>query len=334
MASWQSVGAHGAVARVVSLSGFGGRRAGEAIAVDAGGGVAGSLLGGAANGAVLAAARGLTPARPAEIVEVPIGDPEAVAAGLACGGLARLLVQHVAQLPEGLWTSLVERRPVAVVTALAGTETGTGGSLIVEEAGAGDAEPLGTFGSARLREAALDAARELLRAGRDASLVLDHEDGTVFVEAFVPPSRTVVVAEPSALAGALGDQAGLLGWEHVALADLREALDAIEDLRSRDAVVVLSHDPELDTPALEAALRGTAYVGALGSRHTQAARRERLTARGVPADVVDRIHGPVGLDLGSRTPEETAVAIFAEILAWRSGRGAASLRDGEGPING
>ena len=107
------------------------------------------------------------------------------------------------------------------------------------------------------------------------------------------------------------------------------------DLRPSDALVVLSHDPAVDTPALAAALRsGEPYVGALGSRHTQSARRQRLAAIGVPDAACDRIHGPVGLDLGARTPEEVALAVCAEILAHRSGRDAASLRAGTGPING
>ena len=313
------------------------------MAVGDGGSIAGSLLGGAADAEVMAAARRLTPARPNELVDVPIGDPKAVAAGLACGGVARLLVQDVTQLPAGLWTSMLARRPVALATLLAGPG-GEGGNpaapaalVIEDEPGSGNSERRAgevSFGSAGLRAAALEEARKMLRTGKDASRVVEHEEGTIFVEAFVPPSRIVIVAEPSALAGAIVAQGSLLGWEPQVLSDLPAVLASIADLRSRDAVVVLSHDPGLDTPALDAAVRGSVYVGALGSRHTQGARRERLTALGVDEERLGRIHGPVGLDLGSRTPEETALSIFAEILAWRSGRGATSLSEGEGPING
>lgn len=102
-----------------------------------------------------------------------------------------------------------------------------------------------------------------------------------------------------------------------------------------DGLVVLSHDPLVAIPTLQAALTGEAgYVGALGSRTTQANRRTRLLAAGLDDAEIDRIHGPVGLDLGARTPEETAVAICAEMIAHRSGRTAASLTGGRGPING
>jgi xanthine dehydrogenase accessory factor len=106
------------------------------------------------------------------------------------------------------------------------------------------------------------------------------------------------------------------------------------DLRPEDAVVVLTHDPKLDDPAITGALRRAAgYIGALGSRRTQDKRRERLIAAGVDADDLQRVAGPVGLDIGAHTPEETALSILAEIVAHRAGRDGGRLRGASGRIH-
>jgi xanthine dehydrogenase accessory factor len=142
----------------------------------------------------------------------------------------------------------------------------------------------------------------------------------------------MIVVGGGDLAVALEGQAGLLGWQ----AMVASSVETVEGLQlgPTDAMIVLSHDPLLDTPALAAALASPAgYVGALGSRHTQAGRRERLLAGGVDEDALGRIRGPAGLDLGSRTPAEIALAISAEILALRSGRLGGALRDRAAPIN-
>jgi xanthine dehydrogenase accessory factor len=107
-----------------------------------------------------------------------------------------------------------------------------------------------------------------------------------------------------------------------------------DQLGPRDAVCVLTHDPKFDVPAIVSALRtDVGYLGAMGSRRTTAERDERLRAEGVTDDELARIMAPIGLDLGARTPEETAVSIVAEIIAARTGRAAPSLRDTAGPIH-
>jgi xanthine dehydrogenase accessory factor len=352
---WSGEGKLPAVARVVAFTGFGGRRAGEVLAMAPGGDRAGALLGGSADEEVLAAALhlGLEGGPQAEVLEVAVGDREAVDAGLACGGLARVLVQDAGSLPDRFWERLVERRPVALATVVRrGAREGApavGSAMVIVPAprtagetarstagdgAAGDPGPHPRFGDVDLEELAVATATELLaRPGEPVRLVA-HEAGDLVVEAFVPPCRLVVVGDRSALADAIGRQAELLDWHCDVVPDLGGSLDAVSRLGPGDAVVVLSHDPDFDTPVLAAAVAGDAYVGALGSRHTQAARRGRLATLGIGAAQIERVHGPVGLDLGARVPEETALAICAEILATRNGRNAASLRAGDGPING
>jgi xanthine dehydrogenase accessory factor len=308
---WREQGIDAAVARVVSWHGFGGRRAGDALAVNAAGGTAGRLIGGRATDDVIAAAAALLESdRPADVVDVALGDTEAVAAGLACGGTARVLVQRVATFPEPVWAALAARQPVAMATTL----DGSGATVVV-------------------------ADNDDVAAGRSGAHIVPG-GGTEpdrLVEAFVAPPLIAIVGAAE-LAGALQRQAALLGWDATVAdgaGDEGPAARAAAVLGPADALVVLSHDAGVDTPALAAALRGGAgYVGALGSRHTQAGRRERLAARGLSLEELARIHGPVGLDLGARSPEEVALAICAEILAVRRGRAASSLKDGTGPING
>jgi xanthine dehydrogenase accessory factor len=192
----------------------------------------------------------------------------------------------------------------------------------------------GTLGDVASDDEAEEAGRQALRLGRDSSQVHVRGGSRMVVEAYFSTTTLVVVGEGQ-LADALAAQASLLGWPVVVDSKWRAATsDQIASLRGTDAVVVLSHDPEVDAPALAAALATGCYVGALGSRHTQSRRRDQLRGYSLGDDVIDRIHGPVGLDLGARTPEETAVAVAGEILAHRSGRSAASLRNSSGPING
>ena len=163
--------------------------------------------------------------------------------------------------------------------------------------------------------------------------MIEAHGTTLVVEAIVPAVQLVVVGSGD-LASALIRQGELLTWEVRAFHDVTSATAAISASGPRDAVVVLSHDPALDAPALEAALASdAAYVGALGSHRTQAARRDRLRHRGVAEAALGRIHGPAGLDLGARTPEEIALAICGEFLAIRSARAGTSLRDRQAPIN-
>jgi xanthine dehydrogenase accessory factor len=174
--------------------------------------------------------------------------------------------------------------------------------------------------------------------------LIEHEGRRVFVEVFGPPPKLVVLGAVD-VAESLCALAGPLGWR-TAVADTRAALATRERIPSADelvvgwpeealarigldadsAVVVLTHDEKLDTPALVTALRSPAfYVGALGSRRAQAARRERLLQEGLDEAALERLAGPSGLDLGASTPPETALSILAEAVALRAGRSGGRL---------
>ena len=184
------------------------------------------------------------------------------------------------------------------------------------------------------------------------SRVLELDGETVFAEMLGPPPRVVVIGAIDT-AEELCRAAKSLGW-HTVVTDPRPALTTRERLPSPDellvawpdealeqlapdrdtAVVVLTHEERLDVPALTSALEAEAfYVGAIGSRRTQAKRRERLLEAGVAEDDLERLSGPAGLDLGAQTPAEMAVSILGEILAVRAGRFGGRLREGSGRIH-
>jgi xanthine dehydrogenase accessory factor len=176
----------------------------------------------------------------------------------------------------------------------------------------------------------------------------------VFIESFAPPPRMIIFGAVDFTA-ALVRAAKLLGYrvtvcdaravfatpERFPMADEvvndwphRYLAKVAEDLGPRDAVCVLTHDHKFDVPAITAALdTAVGYIGAMGSRRTHADRVARLTDAGVDEKALDRVMAPIGLDLGARTPEETAISICAEIIALRTGGTVGSLRDANGPIH-
>lgn len=331
------------VGRVVELRGLGGRRAGEAVLAGPTGVTAGSLLGGLADSLLTSASAAGLPLR---LADVEVGDADAVSAGMACGGLARVLATSVAKVPPEAFAAMAEGRAVAMATLLpaaaASSAPAAGGGVadragvlaVVELPASREEAVHGSLGAPSLDAEAEILCRAILRTGRDGAEVRDVDGRVVVVEAHVPVPQVVVLGEGN-LAAALVAQGRLLGWQVEVETVLDERVTAaLTRLGPRDAAVVLSHDPAVDTPALAAALRSQGYVGALGSRHTQSMRRDRLAALGTGEQDLRRVHGPVGLDVGSRTPEETALAIVAEILAHRSGRDAKSLGASAGPING
>ena len=309
--SWLAEGCDVRVALVVDTRGFSSREPLAAAAWTSGGQAIGHLL----------------PGRPVHrladtgLVELAVDADEAAAAGLACPGAATVLVQPAGAVPDEVWDRLANREPLCLVTTL------------LDGACATDA-----YTAATIRDAFPPAGDVPRLFGRGVSGALVRPAGTAgdptTVAVALWPVPTLVVVGDGLIADALRDQAQLLGWAGQITNDADGAVAAGAGRHRSDAYVVLSHDREVDGPALAAALAGGAgYVGALGSRRTQAARREWLTGRGVLGKDQARLHGPAGLDLDAHTPAEIAVSIVAEILAARAGSSGRPLRERSGPVH-
>jgi len=251
--------------------------------------------------------------------------------------------------------------PVALATVIDGPNTGA--KLLVEP----DTEPLGSLGDPELDRvvardalAELEAARSGLRhygphGQTTPEDLLDQPTVRVFVESHAPPPQMWIFGAVDFTA-ALARVAKVIGYR-VTVCDAREVFATRRrfpmadevlvtwptpvfdehggELGPRDAVCILTHDPKFDVPAVQGALATrVGYIGVMGSRSTHDRRMQRLADVGVtdPVDL-DRLMSPIGLDIGARTPEETAVSICAEIIARRTGRDVPSLRDGDGSIH-
>jgi xanthine dehydrogenase accessory factor len=255
---------------------------------------------------------------------------------------------------ETLRDALRAEEPVALATVTAGPNVGA--KILVRP----DGSSLGTLGDPDLDRVATRDARGELEAGL-TSIRHYGEHGearedtvAVFIESFAPPPRMVIFGAVD-FTRALASIAKVLGYR-VVVCDARAVfatrqrfpmaddvvnewpnryLEKIGDeLGPRDAVCVLTHDSKFDVPAIVGSLATrVGYLGAMGSRKTHAKRTERLREAGVTDDQLERIHAPIGLDIGARTPEETAVSICAEIISNRTGRAARALRHTEGPIH-
>jgi xanthine dehydrogenase accessory factor len=255
---------------------------------------------------------------------------------------------------EALRDAIRAHRPAVLVTVVDGP--GTGDKLLLVE---GD-EVAGSLADPDLdrvvrRDAAASLAAGATSVRRYGACGEANEDTVmVFFESYAPPPRLIIFGAVDFTA-ALVRVAKVLGY-HVTVCDAREVFatparfpladEIVVDwphrhleqvgagLGPRDAVCVLTHDVKFDVPALTAALStGAGYIGAMGSRRTTEQRAERLRAEGVTDAELERVMAPIGLDLGARTPEETAVAICAEIIATRTGATAPSLRTADGPIH-
>ncbi len=299
-----------ALATVVATRRSAPRPVGAKLIVSESGELHGSVSGGCVESDVAVQAAEVIAGGEARLLSYGITDDQAWEVGLPCGGEIDVFVQRLEhELPEG---------EGVLLTVLEGERAG------------------------RQELVSVDA----IEPGPSRVLELDGE--RVFAEVLGPPPRLVVVGATDT-AEELCRGAKGLGWRTTVI-DPRPALVTRERLPSPDelvvawpdeleadadtAVVVLTHEERLDVPALTAALAGQAfYVGAIGSRRTQAKRRERLLEAGVPEEALERLSGPAGLDLGAHTPAETAVSILAEVLAVRSGREGGRLRERGGPIH-
>jgi xanthine dehydrogenase accessory factor len=360
---WERDGASMARAVVVRTFGSSPRREGATMLYADDGRIAGSVSGGCVEGATAERMAEAQAAGEQRVVRFGISDREAWDVGLACGGTIDVLVQPA--IPEAVRAAVEatsQQRDAGRVVATALPPGSPGMDIGSSELGpsARPGEPLvihqdgrlvGTTGDAAADAAMVSAALAALSGGTSAVVELAGQQ--FLLEAFAVRPRLVVVGAVE-VAVALVRIARELDYETV-LIDGRPAFatrerfpevdqlvigwpDEVADeleLGPLDAVAVLSHDPKFDDPALSEALRrGCRYVGAIGSRSTQRARRERLLEGGLSGDQVDRLRGPIGLDLGGREPAEIALAIMAEVVAARhqaSGRPMTGLAAGHGP---
>lgn len=314
--------------RVVDVRGFSTFPGDGLVAIDSAGTQYGDILGRPGSARLRAAAASLLSDDSPGLatVTIAIKDKDVEEIGLACGGQAEVLLQPVASVPPEFWDLMAARSSVALLTRIEGSSAGPAGLVVDREGSTWGG--LGTDADAMVEE-----ARAMLEAGTTSSRRVEDESGVVLIEAWVPSPRLVVVGTGEMVA-ALDAQGALLGWDCRSTGHGEELGDLLDWAGATAALIVLSHDPHVDTPALTVALeRGVPYVGALGSRATQSRRLERLAAAGVDAAAIDRIHRPIGLDLGGRKAPEVALSIAAEILACHRGRDGRPLRQRTGPIN-
>jgi xanthine dehydrogenase accessory factor len=352
---WRAAGLEVGRAVVVRTFGSAPRGEGAVLLVAEDGRMIGSVSGGCVEGAAATEVLEARRTGRSRVIRYGITDEQAWDVGLACGGTIDVLVEPTIQpavleaarrlgatvvtpLPSELPPPSVgpfnsgpgePPRPAVVVALPAGTGDGTGASQLPPRVG--------------------EAAIQARDSGR-SSLLAEGADAW-FLEAYPARPRFVAVGATEVTRHLVGF-ARALGYE-VVVVDARPAFatperfpdvdgllvawpdEAFEqiDLGPNDAVAVLSHDPKFDEPAIvEASRRGARYIGAVGSRKSQASRRQRLLAAGLTAEDLARVHGPIGLDLGGREPVETALSIMAEVIAARRGGSGAPLRDRSGRI--
>jgi len=318
------------VGRVIDVTGFSTMPVDELIAIESDGSQHGEILGrpGAERLGVAAAEMFGSGASALQAVAVEIHGKEVEEVGLSCGGRAEVLLQAADAIPSHLWDLLANRAPAALITRIDGPGAGPS-AVVVDRDGRSWGELSGGAGGVGLR----DDAVALLFGGRSARRRVEDEQGVVLIEAWVPAPRLVVVGTGD-MVGAVAAQGALLGWDTKATDTAGEVEGLLDWAGATAALIVLSHDPHVDAPALAIGLaRRIPYVGAMGSRSTQSRRSDRLSADGVSTDDLARMHRPIGLDLGGRRAPEVALAIAAEILACHCGREARPLRDTTGPIH-
>jgi xanthine dehydrogenase accessory factor len=354
---WWEAGDTFGLATVVRTFRSAPRDPGAALAVAPGGDVIGSVSGGCVEGAVYELGTEVSASGVPVLQTYGVSDDDAFTVGLTCGGILDIFVEQVSRdtFPElGEIAAAVERgEPVAVATVVSGPGM-VGARRVMWGAG----ESSGSLGSERLDAAVDDDARGLLaqgvtgirRYGADGERL--GGELSVFVNSFAPPPRMIVFGAID-FAAAVARVGKFLGY-HVTVCDARPVFatkarfpDADEvvvdwphrflsgrDVDQRTVICVLTHDPKFDVPVLEVALRTPAgYIGAMGSRRTHEDRLERLREAGLTEEELARLRSPIGLDLGARTPEETAVSIAAELIRLRWGGSGLALTDTEGRIH-
>ena len=360
---WWEQGETVGVGTVVATFQSAPRPAGASMLVGPGGEAVGSVSGGCVEGAVYELGQDVVGTGEPVLQRYGVSDEDAFSVGLTCGGILDVYVEKVDRqtFPElgEVAADVAEGRPVALATVIEHPDPAWLGRRLVvrpEEVG-------GRLGSDRATDAVADDARGLLASGHNATLTYGPdgerrgEGMRVFVWAFAPAPRMLVFGAID-FAAAVASVGKFLGYR-VTVCDARPVFatatrfpeadevvvkwphkylaEELEESRidPRTVICVLTHDPKFDVPVLEKALRipEVAYVGAMGSRRTHTDRLDRLREAGLSEAELSRLSSPIGLDLGARTPEETAVSIAAEIIAGRWGGTGDRLSATDGRIH-
>jgi len=343
------------------------RPTGASMIVGPEGEAVGSVSGGCVEGAVYELAEEVVESGVPVLQRYGVSDDEAFAVGLTCGGILDVYVEKVdrSTFPElgSIADDIENHRPVAVATVVEHPDPARLGRRLVVRPGDAEVPRAGSLGSDRADDAVADDVLGLLASGHNATLTYGPdgerrgEGMRVFVWAFAPPPRMLVFGAID-FAAAVARIGSFLGYK-VTVCDARPVFATASRFPSADEVVVdwphrylgaeadagridqrtvlcvLTHDPKFDVPLLKVALRlpEVGYVGAMGSRRTHEDRLDRLKEAGLTDDELARLSSPIGLDLGARTPEETAVSIAAEIIALQWGGQGRRLAEETGRIH-
>jgi xanthine dehydrogenase accessory factor len=338
VSAWLGRGERVALATVVEVTRSAPRQPGTKMAVSESGQIVGAVSGGCVEGAVIELAEEVMRGGPPRLERFGTDDdPRSI--GLPCGGEIAIWVQ---EFQPGRMAELAKSGlRGAEVTLLEGAAAGA--KIVVEADGARS----GTLGSAELDRSAEEQAIELLWTDRS------ERRGSLFIDVVAPPPRLIIFGAVD-IAEALCTHARTCGWrsyvvdprvrfatperfpdaDGVIVEWPETALIKLGGLDAATSIVVLTHDPKLDDAALTVALASPAgFIGVMGSRPAQAARRERLLAAGIEEAELGRLSAPVGLDLGATSVAETALSIFAEVVAARHNRSGGALRNAAGRIH-
>ena len=352
--AWLGEGRRIVAATLVQAVGSAPLDPGAVMLVDDSGRIEGSVTGGCIEGALVEEAQGIFAGAPPRVATYGITDGQAADVGLMCGGTVQVFLHevHARDALQAARAEIEADRPVAVATLLDGRSAGATMAILEdrEVGGLGHTELL-DVNVARDARGFVDEGRSAVRR-YSASGETMGSDLRVALHAFATPPRMVVFGaiDFSAALAAIATQIGY----RVTIVDARQAFAQSprfaehaevviswpreylsgQELGPRDAVLVFTHDPKFDEPALIAALgSGAGYIGALGSRRTHEDREQRLRAAGIAEEDLRRVSSPCGLDVGARTPAETSIAVLGEILALRAGRAGGRLAEASGPIH-
>ncbi len=329
---------------------------GAQMLVDDQGNIEGSVTGGCVEGALVEEAQRILAGADPGVVTYGVSDEEAADVGLMCGGTVRVFVHQHSADSAGVLEAVAEARaadePVALATMLEGPSAGAKMAILADGivGSLGGTDLLGHSVERDARGQLDEGISRIRRYGAGGEVM--GSDLVVYIQAFATQPRMVIFgaidfsAEMAKVASEIGYRVTICDARAPFVSSPRFSRSAEvvvdwpdrylegQELGPRDVVLVFTHDAKFDEPALIGALATDAgYVGALGSRQTQARRVERLREAGLHDEAIERIQAPCGLDIGARTPPETVVSILAEVIAVRTGRAGESLARTSGPIH-